>query len=260
MSEGVDEVARLIAMLLAQRAVARTHPLALRAQIDLDFRGELERRLAAAGLRLLANPFADHLAVALTFETEQAVFGQGTAWLNNNFGLPRDGVALLVLLWALIILPKRERQWSRQPDEQGDMFGAAKPLPVAADAARGIAEATLLSDYAQAVGGKMRIHVNLGILARLGFIERRNKVIHEGPLLDLAFDYEQIAPRIINGALADLLAGKSTAGTPAPDEATAPPANPANRSDGGQAAVANTLSPSTDALVKAAADALNFDD
>lgn len=241
MNDATDDAARLIAHLLAARAVPRTHPLAQRALLDPDFRDEVERRLAASGLRLLANPFANHLAAALTHDTEQAVFGQGTAWINNNFGLPRDGVALLVLLWALIVLPKRERQWSRQPDEQSDMFGAAKPL-AAADASRGISEATLLSDYAPAVGGKMRINVNLGILSRLGFIERRNKIIYEGPLLDLAFDYEQLAPRIINGALGDLLAGK----TPAAE----PPRNPD----------AMAVPPDTETLVRAAADALNLGD
>jgi len=211
MSDSTDAAARLIAQLLAARAVPRTHPLAQRALLDSEFRDEVERRLAAAGLRLLANPFADHLAVALTFDAEQAVFGQGKNWINNNFGLAKDGVALLVLLWALIVLPKRERQWSRQPDDQSDMFGAAKPLAAAIDASRGIAEATLRADYANAAGGWTRINMNLGILSRLGFIERRNKVIFEGPLLDLAFDYEQLAPRIINGALGELLAGKSAA-------------------------------------------------
>ena len=247
MSEGSDDAARLIAQLLATRAVARRHPLAQRALLDVDFRDEVERRLAAAGLRLLANPFADHLAVALTFDAEQAVFGQGTTWINNNFGLAKDGVALLVLLWALIVLPKRERQWSRQADDQSDMFGAAKPLATSADASRGISEATLRADYASAAGGWTRINMNLGVLSRLGFIERRNKIIHEGPLLDLAFDYEQLAPRIINGTLGDLLAGKRAA--------SEPPSAGVGAGD-----TAGTAPPSTDSLVKAAADALKLGD
>jgi hypothetical protein len=247
-SEQGGDAAHLIAQLLAARTLSRKHPLAQRALLDLDFRAEVERRLAATGLRLLANPFADHLAVALTFDAEQAVFGQGTNWINNNFGLAKDGVALLVLLWALIVLPKRERQWSRQsPDgtDQPDMFGAGKPLTAITDASRGISEATLRADYANAAGGWTRIGMNLGILSRLGFIERRNKIIYEGALLDLAFDYEQLAPRIINGALGDLLAGKSAAGETQPSkshEDNTPPTRPQ----------------STDALVKAAADALNL--
>jgi hypothetical protein len=251
MSEGSDDAARLIAHLLAARAVPHKHPLAQRALLDIDFRDEVERRLAAAGLRLLANPFADHMAIALTFDAEQAVFGQGTNWINNNFGLAKDGVALLVLLWALIVLPKRERQWSRQSDDQSahqnDMFGAAKPLAASADASRGISEATLRADYASAAGGWTRINMNLGTLSRLGFIERRNKIIYEGPLLDLAFDYEQLAPRIINGALGDLLADKSAANEPSPEKI-------------GAGDTASAAPPSTDALVKAAADALKLGD
>jgi len=55
-------------------------------------------------------------------------------------------------------------------------------------------------------GGRARLQqFALPQLSRLGFIERRNKVIHEGPLLDLAFDYAEFAPRILEGALSDLL-------------------------------------------------------
>jgi hypothetical protein len=50
----------------------------------------------------------------------------------------------------------------------------------------------------------------LGTLARLGFIERRNKAIFEGPLLDLAFDYAELAPRILQGALAEVLKARKT--------------------------------------------------
>ena len=247
MSDITDDAARLIAQLLATRALSRTHPLAQRALLDIDFRGDVERRLAAAGLRLLANPFADHLAVALLFDAEQAVFGQGTNWISNNFSLAKDGVALLILLWALIILPKRERQWSRQSDEQSDMFGIAKPLATTADTSRGISEATLRADYANAAGGWTRINMNLGILSRLGFIERRNKIIFEGPLLDLTFDYEQLAPRIINGALGDLLTGKSAASEPSLAKV-------------GASDTAITTPPSTETLVKTAADALKLGD
>lgn len=200
---------KFIARLLAERFIPRADPLAQRALVDEGFRLEVERRLDECGLRLLDNPFAGHLAVALSATAEGAVFGSGDLWLSNNLGLQRDGVALLVLLWALIVLPKRERQISRDTGDsegQGDMFGAAKPLPKAADASRGIPEALLLDDYGKQLGGRTRVNMNLGILSRIGFIERRNKVIQEGPLLDLAFDYAQLAPRVIQGALGDLLA------------------------------------------------------
>lgn len=207
-----DACAQLIARLLAERVIARTDPLVQRALIDAAFHDELTRRLAESGLRLLDNPYAEHVAVALADVAENAVFARGDVYLSNNARLQRDGVALLVLLWALIVLEKRERQMSRAAvgdDGQHDMFGAAKPTPRSDTAARGIPESVLLADYGTQLGGKMRIGVNLGILSRLGFIERRNKVIHEGPLLDLAFDYAELAPRIINGALGDLLKSRA---------------------------------------------------
>ena len=204
---------KLIARLLAERTLPRSDKDVLRLLTDEGFRLELERRLADCGLRLLDNPFAEHIAIALSDTTETAVFASGDQWLSNTMGLQRDGVALLVLLWALIILPKRERQLAHQADDadgQNDMFASAKPLPVT-DASRGIPESVLRNDYAEQLGKWGRLNINLGILSRTGFIERRNNVIYEGPLLDLAFDYSALAPRIIEGALSDLLTQRRAA-------------------------------------------------
>ncbi|MDH4216611.1 MAG: hypothetical protein OEV23_06940, partial [Gallionella sp.] len=136
------------------------------------------------------------------------VFEQNDTWQASNVGLPKDAVALLVILWSLIILPKRERQLAgeaAQQETQSEMFETVKLTPLAHEASRGIAENILLEDYGKLLGGKARIQFALPQLSRLGFIERRNKIIHEGPLLDLAFDYAEMAPRILQGALADLL-------------------------------------------------------
>lgn len=208
--------AKLIARLLAERAIPRSDREAQRVLTDESFRLEVERRLADCGLRLLDNPFAAHITVGLSDMAEQSVFGGGDQWLTNNLGLQRDGVALLVLLWALIILPKRERQILRQTENaegQGDMFAAAKPL-AATDASRGVPESVLLEDYGKQLGGRPRIYKNLTILSRVGFIERRKDVIYEGALLDLAFDYGDLAPRIIEGALGELLAKRRATALP----------------------------------------------
>ncbi|HZW24880.1 MAG TPA: hypothetical protein VFF26_05295 [Gallionella sp.] len=206
-----DHAARLIARLLALRYLPREDAEVRRLLIDAGFRDEVDQRLAASGLRLLAHPFAAHVGVALARECESAVFEQNDAWQASNLGLPKDAVALLVILWALIILPKRERQLSgeaTQTEAQSEMFETVKLTPLAHDASRGIAENVLLEDYGKLLGGggKGRItNFILPQLSRLGFIERKNKIIHEGPLLDLAFDYAEMAPRILNGALSDLL-------------------------------------------------------
>lgn len=204
-----DSAARLIARLLALRYLPRDDAEARRLLVDAGFRDEVETRLAESGLRLLAHPFAAHISVALKREQESAVFEQNDAWQASNIGLPKDAVALLVILWALIILPKRERQLaseSAQPDAQNELFETVKLTPAAHEASRGIPENVLLEDYGKLLGGRARLQqFALPQLSRLGFIERRNKVISEGPLLDLAFDYAEFAPRILEGALSDLL-------------------------------------------------------
>lgn len=203
-----DPAARLIARLLALRYLPREDAEIRRLLIDSSFRDEVEQRLVASGLRLLAQPFAAFVGIALTRECESAVFEQNDTWQASNIGLPKDAVALLVILWALIILPKRERQLAgeaAQQETQSELFENVKLTPLAHEASRGIPQNVLLEDYGKLLGGKTRISFSLPQLARLGFIELKNKVIHEGPLLDLAFDYAEMAPRILNGALSDLL-------------------------------------------------------
>jgi hypothetical protein len=203
------DVETLIARLSTRQFLPRGDPLVKRALTDEAFYQELSRRLSACGLELIDHPFADHVALRLRRDLEHPVFG-GETWLSNNLGLQRDQVALLVVLWALLILPKRSRQLTRQTEEtdpsQGEMFAASKPLPSAEQLSISVAEATLLADFGDRLGGKTRITIGLGVLSRLDFIVRRSGQIYEGPLLDLALDYQRMAPRVLDGALRDLLA------------------------------------------------------
>ena len=218
-----DDAQILIARLIAERWVPRADPLSRRVLVDEDFREDIEKRLAACGLRLLDNPYATHIALGLANAAEEPVLARNGQWLSSNLGLPRDGVALLVVLWALLILPKRERQIARHDSsdtQQHDMFGMEKPIPTGGGIEGSVQESALLADFREQLGGAMRVNVNLGLLSRHGFIERRNKVIYEGPLLDLALDHSVLAPRILDGALAELLAVRvASAAAAVPDEA-----------------------------------------
>jgi hypothetical protein len=60
--------------------------------------------------------------------------------------------------------------------------------------------------------------MNLGTLARLGFIERRGDALLEGPLLDLMMDTDLLKERIINGALGEVF-GRLPGRPPEPDGA-----------------------------------------
>ena len=198
-----DDSQTLIARLLAHQTLLRDDKLVKRVLSDELFRAEVDARLLACGMKLLDNVYADHVTLALARSIEPKVFGARDVWQNNNFGLARDGVALLVVLWAQIILPKRERQEAHQHafDDQNDMFDQAKPLPRAEDASMGISYKALLSDFGDRLGKKTRMDMNLGTLARLGFIERRGDMLVEGPLLDLMMDTDLLKERIVNGAL-----------------------------------------------------------
>jgi hypothetical protein len=201
-----DDAQILIARLLTHQTLRRDDKLVKRVLSDELFRAEIDARLLACGMKLLDNVYADHVTLALTRAIEPKIFGARDVWQNNNFGLARDGVALLVVLWAQIILPKRERQETHQhaEDDQNDMFGTEKPLPRAEETSIGISYKALLSDFGDKLGKKTRMDMNLGILAKLGFIERRGDVLVEGPLLDLMMDTDVLKERIINGALADV--------------------------------------------------------
>ncbi|WP_240151223.1 hypothetical protein [Luteibacter jiangsuensis] len=213
-----DDTASLVTRLLAQRWLPRDDAQARKALLDETYREELDRRLDAVGLELREHPYAAYIGLAVSKKSERAVFGGSDSWISNTMQLDRDGVALLVVIWALIILPKRQRQVERQEVEaaasQSQMFAEEKPIPRDPTISPVIAERTLLADFGEKLGGKTRINFNLGTLNRLGFIVRRKGEVAEGPLLDLAFDYERTARRILDGALGDLL------GTARPQEST----------------------------------------
>jgi len=201
-----DDAQILIARLMTHQALRRDDKLVKRALSDEQFRTDLDERLTACGLKFMDNVYADYVTLALTRDVEPKIFGARDTWQNNNFGLARDGVSLLVVLWALIILPKRERQEAHQQaqEDQNDMFGKEKPMPRAEEASVGISQKALIADFGDKLGKKTRMQMNLGQLQRLGFIEMKGDTIHEGPLLDLMMNTDVLKDRIINGALADI--------------------------------------------------------
>lgn len=202
-----DEAALLIAELLSRKHLPRQHPRIRRALSDAQLFEQVTQRLAQVGLRWVDNIYADHVCLALLPAPQQHVLGEAGLNANNNLDLPRDAVALLVVLWALIVLPKRERQTSRvAPDApQNDMFASSKPLPSVQSVSPVLSYKALLEDYGTQLGKKMRLDGNLKLLERHGFIVRSQDDIKEGPLLDVLLDYDVLAPRILNGALAAVL-------------------------------------------------------
>jgi hypothetical protein len=224
-----DDAQILIARLLTHQTLRRDDKMVKRALSDEQFRIEVDKRLLECGLKLLDNVYADHVTIALHRNVEPKIFGAKDIWQNNNFGLTRDGVALLVVLWAQIILPKRERQETHVTvaDDQNDLFDKDNPIPRAEDTSIGISYTALLSDFGDKLGKKTRMDMNLGQLSKLGFIERRGDVILEGPLLDLMMDTDVLKERIINGALSDVFKRAPLAAAPRKVAAANDPADDA---------------------------------
>ena len=210
MSDALDDAALLAAELLARRWLPRHHPRVRRALIDADLWQALQDRLAQVGLRVVDNIHSDHVSVALLRGAEAAVFGEAGLDANNNVELPRDAVSLLIVLWSLIVLPKRERQAARvamaEGDGQDEMFRAERPMPSALAVSPVLSYKALLADFGRQLGKKTRLDTNLKRLETHGFITRRGDDIAEGPLLDLLLDYDVLAPRILDGALSEVLA------------------------------------------------------
>lgn len=205
-----DDAALLAAELLARRWLPRQHPRVKRALIDADLWQSVQDRLAQVGLRLVDNIHADHVATAMIRNVEHVVFGEAALNGHNNIDLPRDAVSLLVVLWSLIVLPKRERQAAREANAEGDtqeeMFNAERPLPRAQAVSPTISYKALLADFGAQLGRKTRLDGNLRRLENHGFILRKGEDIVEGPLLDLLLDYDVLAPRILDGTLSAVLA------------------------------------------------------
>lgn len=203
------DVRGLVSKLLAHQSLPRQDKLVKKALTDEAFRQELESRLHSCGLKFVENPYAGYVTLALERDMEQPVMGDREEWLSNTMSLDRGTIALLVVLWALIVLPKRQRQIERREvgDNQGqsELFADEKPLETGRNVSAPVNRNALIADFGDRLGKATKVRANLGTLARLGSIIQRQEEIYEGPLLDLLFDYHQLAGRVLDGALHDLL-------------------------------------------------------
>src|SRR5690606_2620864 len=101
------------------------------------------------------------------------------------------------------------------------MFAAGKPLPSARSVSPPVSYRALLADFGNQLGKKTRLDANLKLLERHGFIERKGDDIGEGPLLDLLLDYDTLAPRVLDGALSDVLLRERSAAVEATEDTSA---------------------------------------
>ncbi len=171
--------------------------------LDEELMAEVERNLATVGLELATHIYAEYVSVKVV-----NVFSDDKGgYRASNTGLSRGALALLTIIWAKIILPKRQMQIERRTPEdngQDSLWQQRRPIPVEENMVT-LDDKALLADFAAKFGGKTLFYRYLAELARAEFIVRREGKIYEGPLLDVVVDYGVVAQRIINGALGEML-------------------------------------------------------
>jgi hypothetical protein len=192
-----DEAARLCARLLREGVVPR-------AQLpDLDFpevRRDVEERLAAVGLVLATSAYSDHVGIRLSPE----VTGDTAFDAASNLGLRSDACALLVILWARLVLQKRTAADTREIPGQAELLTADR-----AGAARRfqprVRLETLVREFRSVLGGRSHIQRLVSQLRRLRFLAGHADMIEPGPLLELGIDGERMVSFLRREVLTRLL-------------------------------------------------------
>jgi hypothetical protein len=199
----MDAAALLCARLLRAGAV----PRAELPDLDLpEVRREVERRLAAVGLVLATSAYSEHVGIRLSAEvTADSAFDAA-----SNLGLRSDACALLVILWARLVLQKRTADATREAPGQAALFAGGQ-----AAAARSFRPSVRLEalarEFRAVLGGRSRILSLVTQLRRLHFLAGHGEVIEAGPLLELGIDGERMIGFIRREVLAKLLAEREAA-------------------------------------------------
>ncbi|BBM82036.1 hypothetical protein [Candidatus Uabimicrobium amorphum] len=187
-------------------------------------------RLQDVGMELVMNSYSDFYAVKLTRDS------QDTIEESNNLSLKSNEVAMLVILWSKLILPKRTQaqkaldealakkkaaleNQSEEPEEpqeiptvQQDFFQEQKKprKKKKKDPNRIYVELSeLYAEFGKQFGSKTSFKSTVSRLSNLKFIHMHNEIITEGVFLDLLIDGQQMGNEIKKSALAYKLAGVS---------------------------------------------------
>lgn len=194
-SLSMDEATRICARLLREGSLSRAESPGL---ADPGVLREVERRLLAVGLELATSADSDHVALRLAPE----VVAESSLDPASRLGLRAEACALLVILWARLVLQKRTADPVERPRVRLE---------------------TLVRDFQPVLGGRSRIRGLVQQLRRLRFLAGHGEEIEAGPLLELAIDGERMMGFLRREVLAGLLEGRQLGEAPAADAAGGEP-------------------------------------
>lgn len=167
--------------------------------IDDRLRASVERRLDGVGLQLIDSYTSSYFAVRLKPAIESDVRFD---WATNA-RLPRGAVALLVILWTRLVLPRRvasdEARRRRMEDPEGEAPAKERlPTPM-------VARSALYAEFGHRFG-KIAFARYVSLLKSNGFLlENRQGQLREGPLLDVLVDGVTMARKLRDSVLWDLM-------------------------------------------------------
>ena len=150
---------------------------------DEDLRTEVEKRLLVVGMQLIINVYSENVGVGLNRYTAA---DDRLEW-SNNFGLERGAMALLLILWAKLILPKRLAQEERQPEDGsvGSLFPELEEIP---SPRVSVSRDQIVAEFGDVLGVVIMTNKYVAQLARARLVRAHSGIIEEGPLLALVVD------------------------------------------------------------------------
>lgn len=178
-----------------------------------DVRAEVERRLGDVGLVLATSAYSDHVGIRLA----PSVVGDGAFDSATNLGLRSDACALIVILWARLVLQKRTAQAARSAPGQSELLTADR-----VEAARAFSPHVrlnaLVSEFGHVLGSETHVRALVTQLRKLGFAGGRGDVVEAGPLLELGIDGERMVSFIRREVLSRLLEPRPADAPPQEDD------------------------------------------
>jgi hypothetical protein len=206
-----DRVQEICSVLIANGYAATSEFRDL--MYDEDLRERVELRLDKVGLRLVHNVYSDHWGVVLNDHTAA---DDRLEW-SNNFGLERGAMALLLILWTKLVLPKRLAQEERQPEDGSvsSLFPEVEKIP---QPRTSISRDQIVAEFGDVLGGITLTSKYIAQLSRARLIKAHGGVIEEGPLLSLVVDESGLADDLRREVLISVLRREQTTRAATPTE------------------------------------------
>lgn len=167
---------------------------------DEELRQRVENRLGLVGLKLLHNIYSEYWGVGLS---EHTAADERLEW-SNNFGLERGAMALLLILWCKLVLPKRLAQEERQP-EDGSVRALFPEIETVPQPRVSVNREQIIAEFSQTLGGVTLIGKYLAQLSRSKLIKCYGGLIEEGPLLSLVVNENELGDDLRREVLLSVL-------------------------------------------------------